>query len=149
MLLPHSPDQPIHFGCKFKMMVKQGYHSGGAGYVLSREALRRFVNEGLSDAEKCSPKEGGEEDVEIGSCLEKIGVYAGDSRDSSQHHRCLLSVITSLPTLKSVVRFMPMAPEEHLMVGNVEKTMWVFAYTYYPFEQGPNCCSGRHLANQI
>ncbi|CAJ0606841.1 unnamed protein product [Cylicocyclus nassatus] len=124
MLLPYSPEQPIHFGCKFKMMVKQGYHSGGAGYVLSREALRRFVNEGLNDTEKCSPKEGGDEDVEIGRCLENIGVYAGDSRDNSQHHR-----------------FMPMAPEDHLMTGQVEKTKWVFAYTYYPFEQGPNCCS--------
>ncbi|VDL83014.1 unnamed protein product [Nippostrongylus brasiliensis] len=87
MLLPHSPDQPVHFGCKFKPFTKKGYHSGGAGYVLSREALKRFVQNGLSDPKKCSPNHGGAEDAEMGKCLEKIGVVAGDSRDSAMHHR--------------------------------------------------------------
>lgn len=43
MLLPHKPNEPIYFGCRFKPFVKQGYMSGGAGYVLSKEAVRRFV----------------------------------------------------------------------------------------------------------
>lgn len=43
MLYPHNPDEPVYFGCRFKPFVKQGYMSGGAGYVLSREAVRRFV----------------------------------------------------------------------------------------------------------
>ncbi|CAJ0599461.1 unnamed protein product [Cylicocyclus nassatus] len=124
LLLPHSPDQPIHFGCKFKPFTKQGYHSGGAGYVLSREALRKFVNEGLTDPKKCSPNHGGAEDAEMGKCLEKIGVFAGDSRDSAQHHR-----------------FMPFVPEHHIMPGHVDKSFWFWSYTYYPFEQGPGCCS--------
>lgn len=43
MLLPYKPSDPIYFGCRFKPYVKQGYMSGGAGYVLSKEAVRRFI----------------------------------------------------------------------------------------------------------
>lgn len=43
MLHPHDPNEGIYFGCRFKPFVKQGYMSGGAGYVLSREAVKRFV----------------------------------------------------------------------------------------------------------
>ncbi|KAL6728103.1 hypothetical protein Aduo_009909 [Ancylostoma duodenale] len=124
MLLPHSPEQPVHFGCKFKPFTKQGYHSGGAGYVLSRAALKKFVNEGLTDPKKCSPNHGGAEDAEMGKCLEKLGVLAGDSRDGEQHHR-----------------FMPFVPEHHIVPGHVDKSFWFWQYTYYPMEQGPGCCS--------
>ena len=46
MLQPYNATTPIYFGCKFKPYVSQGYMSGGAGYVLSKEALRRFVKQG-------------------------------------------------------------------------------------------------------
>ena len=43
MLKDFNPRDPYYFGRKFKPFVKQGYMSGGAGYVLSKEALKRFV----------------------------------------------------------------------------------------------------------
>lgn len=43
MLFPHKPSEPIYYGCRFKPYVKQGYMSGGAGYVLSKEAVKRFI----------------------------------------------------------------------------------------------------------
>ncbi|XP_053205919.1 glycoprotein-N-acetylgalactosamine 3-beta-galactosyltransferase 1-like [Panonychus citri] len=46
-LSSQNSSQPIYFGCKFKPYVHQGYMSGGAGYVLSKEALERFVVKGL------------------------------------------------------------------------------------------------------
>ncbi len=42
MLQPYNSSEPIYFGCKFKPYVAQGYMSGGAGYVLSKEAVRRL-----------------------------------------------------------------------------------------------------------
>ena len=82
MLQPHNHSEPVYFGCKFKPHVKQGYMSGGAGYVLSKEALRRFATRGLKDKTgvTCRTDDGGAEDLEMGKCMEGLGVKAGDSR---------------------------------------------------------------------
>lgn len=67
MLYPYSAEDPIYFGCKFKPFVKQGYMSGGAGYVLSKEAVRRLVEDGIPNKDKCRQSADGAEDVEIGT----------------------------------------------------------------------------------
>lgn len=43
MLAPYNSSNPIYFGHKFRPYVKQGYMSGGSGYVLSKEALIRYT----------------------------------------------------------------------------------------------------------
>lgn len=65
MLSAHKPTTPIYLGCRFKPYVKQGYMSGGAGYVLSKEAVIRFVERGLKH-NKCRKDHDGSEDVEMG-----------------------------------------------------------------------------------
>uniref|UniRef100_A0A8B9GN28 Glycoprotein-N-acetylgalactosamine 3-beta-galactosyltransferase 1 n=1 Tax=Astyanax mexicanus TaxID=7994 RepID=A0A8B9GN28_ASTMX len=43
LLSKYNTEDPVYLGRRFKPFIAQGYMSGGAGYVLSREALRRFV----------------------------------------------------------------------------------------------------------
>nr|XP_029710299.1 LOW QUALITY PROTEIN: glycoprotein-N-acetylgalactosamine 3-beta-galactosyltransferase 1 [Aedes albopictus] len=127
LLYPYSPSYPIHFGCKFKMEVKQGYMSGGAGYVLSKEAVRRFIEEAIPN-KNCRQDNGGSEDVEIGKCLELVNVEAGDSRDSLGRNR-----------------FFPMAPEHHLIPNNGKK-QWYWITQFYKTDDGMEYCSDNAIS---
>ncbi|XP_029012950.1 glycoprotein-N-acetylgalactosamine 3-beta-galactosyltransferase 1-A [Betta splendens] len=120
VLSNHTPDEAIYFGKRFKPYTKQGYMSGGAGYVLSKEALRRFV-EGFRT--KACTHTTPVEDLALGQCLEKMGVKAGDSRDTLHRET-----------------FHPFVPEHHL-TGKFSKSFWYWSYCYYPIVEGPQCCS--------
>ncbi|VDP49410.1 unnamed protein product [Soboliphyme baturini] len=123
MLLAYDTEKPIYFGCKFKPFVNQGYMSGGAGYVLSRKALTLFVEKGINSG-FCSNVSTGSEDVDLGLCMELMGVTAGDSRDTSGRFR-----------------FLPLSPASHARAGTLDPKFWLWTYFYYPFQQGMNCCS--------
>ena len=63
--------------------TRNGYLSGGAGYVISREALRRY---GQRRKGLCR-KDGGSEDHEWMLCMEKLGVQIGNSTDNMGRSR--------------------------------------------------------------
>ncbi|XP_005999516.2 glycoprotein-N-acetylgalactosamine 3-beta-galactosyltransferase 1 isoform X2 [Latimeria chalumnae] len=121
ILSKYSPDKPIYFGRRFKPYVKQGYMSGGAGYILSKEALNRFVE--AFRLQKCSHTSS-VEDLALGKCMENINVEAGDSRDTIGRET-----------------FHPFVPE-HLLIRNyLPQTFWYWKYNFYPAVEGPGCCS--------
>lgn len=128
-LYKYNPSDPLYFGCKFKPYVKQGYMSGGAGYVLSKEAVKRFVVDAMPDKDLCRQDYDGSEDVEMGQCLENVNVFAGDSRDSEGRGR-----------------FFPFVPEHHLIPGHVDKTFWYWQYIYYATDEGLDCCSDNAIS---
>lgn len=86
LLSSHSPDEPIYFGHLFKAIVKKGYPSGGAGYIVSKEAMRRFGKRKRSSPE-CKPRRRAAEDVEMGKCLQHLNVTAADGRDKFNRTR--------------------------------------------------------------
>ena len=140
MLSMYKPSEPLWFGCKFKVIVPNGYMSGGAGYVLSREALDRFVNVAL-EGKSLHPGEKeyhckinsdtGAEDAEIGFCLESVDVKAGDSRDKEEKYTMF-----------------PFTPGTHLSImGNSASPYWYWNNIYYPNKNGmPDCCSERAIS---
>ena len=79
LLSHYDPSKPIHIGYHLQRYVRQGYMSGGSGYVLSREALRRLVGRGM--ATPVCRQFGGAEDVAVGKCLDRLGIQAGLSID--------------------------------------------------------------------
>ena len=109
-LAHNNPDDMIYFGHKFKVLVRQGYFSGGAGYVISRKALEVLVTRGLSNPFLCR-QDGSDEDVEIGRCMERLGVQAGDTLDWYDRET-----------------FHPFLPIQHLE-GTHPK--WLFDYSFH------------------
>ncbi|XP_004911978.1 glycoprotein-N-acetylgalactosamine 3-beta-galactosyltransferase 1 isoform X2 [Xenopus tropicalis] len=121
LLSNYTPEQPIYLGKRFKPFVTQGYMSGGAGYVLSKESLKRFVEAFRTGV--CTHTSS-IEDLALGQCMEKLGVIPGDSRDSEKRET-----------------FHPFTPETHITSDYINDFDDYWTYCYYPIIQGPQCCS--------
>jgi len=74
-LYPYPIDLPLYFGFEFT----KKFMSGGAGYIVSREAVKVFIEKALPDTKHCKPGNTGVEDVEMGNCLNSVNVTIGDS----------------------------------------------------------------------
>ncbi|WKY10568.1 hypothetical protein Q1695_002716 [Nippostrongylus brasiliensis] len=80
-----DPNKPYYLGYTLKPYLKNGYNAGGAGYVLSKAALKIF-NEFLYSNETLCPDDI-YEDVGIGRCLANVGIYPHDTRNSRGQNR--------------------------------------------------------------
>ncbi|XP_030377723.1 glycoprotein-N-acetylgalactosamine 3-beta-galactosyltransferase 1-like [Scaptodrosophila lebanonensis] len=80
-LYAYTPTVPVYFGSKFRSKNKIAYMSSGAGYVLSKMALKLFATRAYGNGRLCRNQSYGNPDVELGRCLKNVGVVAGDSRD--------------------------------------------------------------------
>ncbi|EFX84206.1 hypothetical protein DAPPUDRAFT_315134 [Daphnia pulex] len=123
-LTPYNTSKPLWFGHKYKSDVKSGYFSGGAGYVLSKEATRRFVKDGYYNALICRHDHQGAEDLEMGKCMENLNVSTMDTRDS-----------------KGRGRFFPFSPELHYFPNEIPQDSWYWRNIYYSTNKGSDCCS--------
>uniref|UniRef100_A0A1I8MCZ9 N-acetylgalactosaminide beta-1,3-galactosyltransferase n=1 Tax=Musca domestica TaxID=7370 RepID=A0A1I8MCZ9_MUSDO len=121
----HSSNEPVYFGCKLQQHLRQGYMSGGAGYVLSRKALETFTTEAYENDSVCS-REFQAEDLQLGMCLENIGVVAGDSRDP-----------------EGMERFIPLAP--HDVIRNI-RSEWYSQLVYHENKKNVSCCSSEVIS---
>ena len=82
-----NPSMPITFGYDYKLFVNSGggYHSGGAGYVLSNLALKRIGSKLISNYTFCLNTRN--EDIDIAQCLRKLNVKPGKSIDKKGRER--------------------------------------------------------------
>ncbi|KAK9501663.1 hypothetical protein O3M35_012347 [Rhynocoris fuscipes] len=133
LLADQNTTEPVYLGWRFRnhenqgltgvRQAKQGFMSGGAGYVLGKNALEKFIKEALPNSEKCEQGDIGDEDIEIGKCLENVGIKAKTTRDSYGRER-----------------FFPLIPDS-LLVPGFEIPLWYISFAYYKPRQGDDCCS--------
>uniref|UniRef100_A0A1I7Y357 N-acetylgalactosaminide beta-1,3-galactosyltransferase n=2 Tax=Steinernema glaseri TaxID=37863 RepID=A0A1I7Y357_9BILA len=82
-----DPRKPFYIGFRMKPYLKKGYNSGGAGYVLSNEALRIFSEVLFQNQTLCPFDEF--EDVAMGRCLSNAGIYPEVTVDKEGRQRFL------------------------------------------------------------
>lgn len=78
-------DEPKTYGFNFNIAGEQ-YHSGGGGYVVSAETVRRLNAEWARNRSFCETKSI-YEDIEVARCLRKLNVSLGESRDPRGRER--------------------------------------------------------------
>ena len=68
LLLTFNASTPLQLGFKFghSRAIRQGFMSGGAGYILTKEAIRRFVEIGLNQGN--TPKANTTENIKNSLC---------------------------------------------------------------------------------
>ncbi|CAH8488640.1 unnamed protein product [Schistosoma rodhaini] len=74
VLHQHNPKDPFMIGYSFPYLTKNGYFSGGAGYVLSQEALKRIVEQAIDKHPSCPTYDEDKEDVKLSMCGQPVGV---------------------------------------------------------------------------
>ncbi|XP_043531090.1 glycoprotein-N-acetylgalactosamine 3-beta-galactosyltransferase 1-like isoform X3 [Chiloscyllium plagiosum] len=121
LLSKYNPNEPVYLGRRFKPFLKQGYMSGGAGYVLSREALTRYV---AAFRDKTCNHSSHVEDLALGKCMEILGITPGDSRDNHLRET-----------------FLPLTLLSHLIKRHPDPSFWYWKFSYYKATHGPECCS--------
>ena len=124
-LSKQNSSEPITFGYNIREYVSNVFHSGGGGYVLSREAVKRFYQAHQKPNTTCA-KDGGGEDVEIAKCLRTAGVYPGKSIDKYNRER-----------------FHALSFSSHF-IGPIPN--WVYAKSENKPLRGSNCCSSTTIS---
>ncbi|CAH8579484.1 unnamed protein product [Schistosoma rodhaini] len=87
VLQNYSPDMPFMLGHRFMNIARNGYFSGGAGYVLSREALKRIVEQSIDKHHNCPVYDENMEDVKMSICGQAVGVRLYDTFDIIGRYR--------------------------------------------------------------
>uniref|UniRef100_A0AC35U5S7 N-acetylgalactosaminide beta-1,3-galactosyltransferase n=1 Tax=Rhabditophanes sp. KR3021 TaxID=114890 RepID=A0AC35U5S7_9BILA len=82
-LLNKNASEEKYFGYRldFNSFGHHNYHQGGAGYVLSIGAIKKLVNEGFSNPNKCFQGADSWDDREIGHCMENMNIDISDVKD--------------------------------------------------------------------
>ncbi len=73
------------YGYKFKLFVKNGYMSGGAGYLLNKKALSKLGSKLDKNIMYCPHYK--EEDISVSNCMNLLGIVKMNSTDKLGRER--------------------------------------------------------------
>ncbi|KAK7480195.1 hypothetical protein BaRGS_00028580 [Batillaria attramentaria] len=122
LLSRYDPKNPVYLGQLYNgIWGGPGFMGGGAGYALSREALRQMVDQGYRKGLCSTEYYNHAEDKHVGECLYKIGVgrhYSLDVHGRESFH---------------------MDGPLQMIAGPLTDAMRRFFY--FPQSTGPECCS--------
>ncbi|KAF6200235.1 hypothetical protein GE061_006538 [Apolygus lucorum] len=132
----YNTSKPLLLGCRLDTQVdntslripgnatNSTFMSGGAGYVLSREALRLFVEVAHQDP-RCVDRFTWAEDINMGQCLESANVTLVDTRDYFGR-----------------ARFLPLTPRElSILQPRPVHDNWYNTLSHYRVNDGRHCCA--------
>lgn len=95
--------------------------SGGASYILSREALHRFATQAYESEVICpQPKKMGIEDFYMGICMQNVGVHFVDSTQALDGD--------------TKPKFMPLDLENYMSDANYTIPEWLRLMSLSPVE---------------
>lgn len=119
-------EKPIHLGRRLHLSGKDdshSYYSGGAGIILSRDAVRRLGERAAVDANVWEGPLSGPEDYLTSRTLRKVGVNTMDTRDGNKQ------------------RFISLGLDaEHNLRRANTPTLWFWKFSKDAVE-GMDCCS--------
>jgi glycoprotein-N-acetylgalactosamine 3-beta-galactosyltransferase len=124
MLLPYSPNDNYYFGFHANASKiehrNDSFVASGAGFLLSRSALKKLLRDGLNDESKCEQGDHVFDDQKLSDCLANLGIPVTDSRDRLGRHR-----------------FMAVPPDRVLVPVQLAKmdSNWIHYWTQYPLKQ--------------
>ncbi|XP_062586868.1 glycoprotein-N-acetylgalactosamine 3-beta-galactosyltransferase 1-like [Saccostrea cucullata] len=119
LLAKHESHVPVYLGHQFRLLTKQGYLSGGAGYAINRKALEMINEEGFQVSGKCEVS-GKDEDLDIGRCFGNLGVKIYSTVDTQGRQA-----------------FHPFG-FQRAFYGHKGGEIY---YVSRPYNTGPDCCS--------
>ncbi|KAK6740238.1 hypothetical protein RB195_008607 [Necator americanus] len=130
LLLQYSPQEALVFGSHIFTFPKLNKKSSYSlqGFILSKEAVRKIVIDGLKSSKNCTKEKGNELEL-MWMCFQNSGVRFVDSRDRENAHLIL-----------------PLKPQEHVapyeLVFNTTAQKWLEnASDRAVFPSGMDCCS--------
>ncbi|XP_015042546.2 glycoprotein-N-acetylgalactosamine 3-beta-galactosyltransferase 1 [Drosophila pseudoobscura] len=127
------PTTPIYFGHELEnVYAHKPFVFSRSGYVISHEALRRYVDLGRDPKDDhCQHLEGFTEELELSRCLSHVGVTVVDSRDEDGNET-----------------FMPVPMSHHFLEG-YDNISWLKNLTYHKVDKATVPLSKRAITFRV
>jgi hypothetical protein len=97
----------------------------GLSYILSREALKRFIKNEIT-SKNCTIADPINEDLNMGICLKDEVVHI-NTLDEFERHRAFPAGVQAMMEINRAYEY------------------WIFDFTYYPIKMKLDCCSDTYI----